>query len=636
MSDNKRRGTLPSGAPPASSVPSYLTKAAQNSSANESAGSNESFISQVPQPFHITGDTDLPDDESYRVFRSKTTSPALASGRLNTHNRSDSSTTTTMLNPGVRSYVPGSSPLMPDAPSFEPRQRTQEVSMTTDNGGYRLNAPPVNYPVQQHGRSYGENNDMSSQQCGAGVYQPGNYPAAQYPRGGYGYGPHNNMSAGFPPSSTSPPWGNQYGYSNPIPGPYSHYGSLGSMNPHSNYPKLPPPMNQAGYGTYPAYVSPSAPTREREWQSRAHNNSGDGRGTAGYGVDQGSVRPGYVNLYMPPQQDMYSNTGRYLTRDSAQHHNGGMSFADRNREEVGQGNGNQYPVQGSGHGDKHNSFVVQSPQHGQHSSRLDNSQGNLRVNTRSQSQSRPESTVRETHTSRNENRGVVPRYSTPIGSSEVHENINTSSSAPIERPNQGGREFASEALRTPQLRSRRGQTINAHSPVRNSLTTWLDNVPADTSAAIINTPRSPPKPLGYTLTAVAGGDPFSTPAPRNMFSNPATNPFGSHITPLTTVRPANDVSQTYDNASAQLRRLTNGGTRLPTVEEALDMANLPFVEYCRAESTGPDTFGVIKIRNVCIHPSECKRASANQFLDSIWCQSSRDHGFHGSQRSPRR
>ena len=50
--------------------------------------------------------------------------------------------------------------------------------------------------------------------------------------------------------------------------------------------------------------------------------------------------------------------------------------------------------------------------------------------------------------------------------------------------------------------------------------------------------------------------------------------------------------------SRQLAALTHGGTRKPTIEEALDQNNLPFVEYCRKAKA--DEFGVIRIKNVCL------------------------------------
>jgi hypothetical protein len=43
--------------------------------------------------------------------------------------------------------------------------------------------------------------------------------------------------------------------------------------------------------------------------------------------------------------------------------------------------------------------------------------------------------------------------------------------------------------------------------------------------------------------------------------------------------------------------LTNGGTRLPTVDEAFAANNFPFIETCRLATE--QNFGVIKIRNVC-------------------------------------
>jgi hypothetical protein len=51
-----------------------------------------------------------------------------------------------------------------------------------------------------------------------------------------------------------------------------------------------------------------------------------------------------------------------------------------------------------------------------------------------------------------------------------------------------------------------------------------------------------------------------------------------------------------EETSRALNALTANKTRKPTVEEALDLKNMPFMEYCR--HVHPDDFGVIKIKNV--------------------------------------
>lgn len=48
--------------------------------------------------------------------------------------------------------------------------------------------------------------------------------------------------------------------------------------------------------------------------------------------------------------------------------------------------------------------------------------------------------------------------------------------------------------------------------------------------------------------------------------------------------------------SRQLTLLTQGGKMKPSIEEALDSKNLPFIEYCRKAKA--DDFGVIRIKNV--------------------------------------
>jgi hypothetical protein len=51
-----------------------------------------------------------------------------------------------------------------------------------------------------------------------------------------------------------------------------------------------------------------------------------------------------------------------------------------------------------------------------------------------------------------------------------------------------------------------------------------------------------------------------------------------------------------EEMSRALKALTANKTRKPTVEEAMALENIPFVEYCR--HVYPDDFGVIKIKNV--------------------------------------
>ncbi|KAF8864625.1 hypothetical protein BDZ45DRAFT_581744 [Acephala macrosclerotiorum] len=61
--------------------------------------------------------------------------------------------------------------------------------------------------------------------------------------------------------------------------------------------------------------------------------------------------------------------------------------------------------------------------------------------------------------------------------------------------------------------------------------------------------------------------------------------------------------------SGALRALTDGGRMKPTVDQALDTRNLPFVEYCRNAKV--DQWGVVKIRNI---PYCCNRPEVLAFL----------------------
>jgi hypothetical protein len=97
-----------------------------------------------------------------------------------------------------------------------------------------------------------------------------------------------------------------------------------------------------------------------------------------------------------------------------------------------------------------------------------------------------------------------------------------------------------------------------------------------------------------TLSTINENDPFIGP-PRPRATTVYNNPFAPkpQASPYTG---GNNLIGPPSGPSPHLRALTGDGTRLPTLEEALDPSNFPFVELCRQAKQ--ENFGVIKIKNV--------------------------------------
>jgi len=184
---------------------------------------------------------------------------------------------------------------------------------------------------------------------------------------------------------------------------------------------------------------------------------------------------------------------------------------------------------------------------------------------------------------------------------------------------------SSNAVGTPVLRHRRGSLMTSSgNPAtdpsrRETVTNWLEGNPTnfdDTSRSAPRNLGTPPRMLGLlaaggvdprTLTAINESDPFTSPPPGALVlqtpSRPmATNPFA----PLTALSvPFNSalLGPQPGEMSYHLRMLTKNGTSLPSIDEVLDSKNMPFAETCRlAKNT--DNFGVIRIKNVSILPTE--------------------------------
>jgi hypothetical protein len=190
-------------------------------------------------------------------------------------------------------------------------------------------------------------------------------------------------------------------------------------------------------------------------------------------------------------------------------------------------------------------------------------------------------------------------------------------------------EFSSEPRNTvtPTLRSRRGQTITnaVTSPRKQPATHWLDNIPNQATVDPQGTAtqaQSPPKMLSLlgsgagdnkALSTISENDPFVGP-PRTCAATVHNNPFAPkpQVSPYA---PGNSLIGPPSGPSAHLHALTSGGTRLPSLEEALDPSNFPFVEMCRLARE--EDFGVIKIKNVSDSLEQGQRTFINNFCRSL-------------------
>ena len=167
---------------------------------------------------------------------------------------------------------------------------------------------------------------------------------------------------------------------------------------------------------------------------------------------------------------------------------------------------------------------------------------------------------------------------------------------PVAKPHPSDGDFTLEHGRaqshTPQLRSRRGQTI-ASAPEtarKQSVSAWAAEVgnSSDNGVDELKNRGSPVKSMSNAMNMLAINE-----------SDPFTSPNNTHPFECMTVGPFNSAFVAGGPFSEELLALTSGGRRNPSVVEALDPNNLPFIEYSRFAK--PDNWGVVKIKNASTH-----------------------------------
>ncbi|EPE26002.1 RNA-binding, RBD [Glarea lozoyensis ATCC 20868] len=173
---------------------------------------------------------------------------------------------------------------------------------------------------------------------------------------------------------------------------------------------------------------------------------------------------------------------------------------------------------------------------------------------------------------------------------------------------------------TPDIRPRRRQsTVSLSSDtLRRHTETWdiaktLKGLDVNDKTEDMKRHNNPPKMInllaagGITsgiLSPITEGQGMYASAPpvRSLDPFGPTPSMSSPYSGSTSLAPVN-------NMSNALRALTANGSRKPSVEEALLLNNLPFIEMCRTAKV--DTWGVVKIKNI---PYSVNRAEVMAFL----------------------
>jgi hypothetical protein len=550
----RRRGALPVGNNSQNSVPQYQhlnLQQEQSFGSTDSADSNDSFRTQVPLPYHLP--QGYQRSNSYAV-----------SGGFAPYAQTGSNGSTTSLNPTSSPYIPqGNTPTLPSAAFAGQGWGIPQASITSA------------YQQQQPG-----------QQSGAMQYQGGNP-----------YQQHSGTQFGGAANAMSPQLQNTFG--NGV-GPYAHFG--------------------------PAFVA-----------SKSANQYNTAEGQMGF-TSFASPEPDYATAMSPygvgvvnqPANTMYSGSASNIYGNANMYSNqmpGSMSFPVLS--------GNAY----TGQNNPATSFHSAPGKMNNNQTRGSNSKNG----SQNQKSSRPASSQSNASTMRFQKKSFAPsdgkeRQNSSRGSGHQRSNSTTPfAGGPVQAP-KGARGISPEKLvsksttpessrtrknkgnvvedtsaiptpvsnpfppdaglfsalprtesKTPQLRSRRGQTIASatNTAQKMAVTDWAVGVRRLSEVGVISSEElrgrgSPVNALSlltlndtdpFISSAVASSGPFDCMTPGRF-----TVGFGSG--PL----------------SQELLYLTQGGTRDPALADALDPYNLPFSEYCRQAKS--ENYGVIKIRNV--------------------------------------
>ena len=563
---DRRRGALPVGNNVQNSVPTYQQLSLQQQpsfGSNNSADSNDSFRTQVPLSYHLAQDNQQANNFTVN------------SGFV-PYAQTGSNGSSTSLNPNSSPYIPQGNtptlssagfcaqswgvPLIPDGGnhSMATTYQQQEPSQRSNNTQYQGGTP-----YQQPGGAQYEVNRMSPHlrnafdngspygRYGPGFAAPNN--AAQY-NTAKGQMSFNSFASPEPVyATTMVPYAVGFVdqpanamYNSGASNKYGHQ-DMYSSQMHGSI-SFPAPPGNAYTGSNSANTSlSSAPSNTYN----KHNQIQGRNSTPGPQSNKIGRSDSVVNTAstMRFQKKSFATSS---TSDGKEHQNSSRSSHKRSGSSTPHTGGPVQALQGArGASPEKVASVIGTPKSSRKQSQKSNNQSWI---------------VEDTST-----------VLTPV--SKPH-------------PTDAGL-FSLTENRTPQLRSRRGQTITSASNTAQkiSIGEWVGAV------------RRAPEAGVMSGTELRGrGSPMPTNA-LSLITLNDTHPFvSSQIpadTPFDCMAPGRFTAGFGSGPlSHELMTLTQGGTRNPTVAQALDHYNVPFSEYCRQAKS--DNFGVIRIKNVCI------------------------------------
>lgn len=149
------RSTLPTGSANSRSLPPHMATETKLSSFTDSIGSNDSFESQAPLPFHMREDNKYPPRPRYTVEDIRS-GYEISDQSTDSDDRKTSSSSSRSLNPKSREYIPtGNTPVM--GHDFD-----QHLPMGGMRGSYGHNhqfTEPPTY-IQPYGYGYNQQGEF--------------------------------------------------------------------------------------------------------------------------------------------------------------------------------------------------------------------------------------------------------------------------------------------------------------------------------------------------------------------------------------------------------------------------------------------------------------------------------------------
>lgn len=562
----RRRGVMPVGNNMQNAVPNYqqLNLHQQPSfGSTDSADSNDSFRTQIPLPYHLLHD--------YQQNNNYTVTSGFASYAQTGSNGSSRS-----LNPTSSPYIPqGNTPTLPSA-GFN--AQGWGVPYTTDGHNSSITSSyQQQQPVQQSGGMQYQGGNPYQQQSGAHF---GSAVGGMNPQNAFGIdvAPYGNLGAGVVALNNANQYntaGGQMGFNSfasPNPGytptmPYAiglvdqpansmYNGSATNMygNPNPIYNSQMPGSVSFPSASSNLYNSQStiAASSFSSAPSNMYNNQAQGA----------NFKSGLQNIKSSRAASGQSDTSTMRFQKKSFATSDGKESRNSHRSKTNPRSSNATPTVGG-------------PVHAPNGARALSPEKLISKSTPPETSRTRKNTVVEDPTADSTLKQLGP---SDTGAVSTHHRT---------------------LSKTPQLRSRRGQTITSATESRNQpVSEWAVGVRRSSEVGVLEELRDRGSPVkALSLVTLNDTDSFES-------STVLSAPFDC-MTPgrFTVGFGSGPLSQ-------ELLTLTHGGKRNPTLAEALDPYNVPFSEYCREAKS--DNYGVIKIKNVGI------RTHSQSFLpDSV-------------------